>query len=148
MIPPPNASSKCCSVSVNLIGEILYIFSDLIKYAGAAYLVFLGIQALLKKSENASAQHSVTKERSVPVRQAILIEVLNPKTTIFFLAFLPQFVQPDKGSIVLQLSILGFTFVMLSIVYTTLLSIVNAFFEITVFSLVGNINLLERFASV
>jgi threonine/homoserine/homoserine lactone efflux protein len=52
-------------------------------------------------------------------RQAILTEILNPKTALFFLSFLPQFVHPERGSVTLQLLILGMIFVGLSIVVTS-----------------------------
>ncbi|MNI39292.1 leucine export protein LeuE [compost metagenome] len=51
--------------------------------------------------------------------QAIVIEVLNPKTALFFLAFLPQFVRPERGATMEQFLILGLIFVVLSVIYTT-----------------------------
>src|SRR5690606_11218745 len=56
-------------------------------------------------------------------RQALIIELLNPKTALFFVAFLPQFVVKDGLPIIYQLLILGLTFVLLSIIYTSLLSV-------------------------
>jgi threonine/homoserine/homoserine lactone efflux protein len=53
--------------------------------------------------------------------QAIPAEILNPKTALFFLAFMPQFVRPDRGSTLLQFATLGLIFVVLSSCYTTLL---------------------------
>jgi threonine/homoserine/homoserine lactone efflux protein len=55
--------------------------------------------------------------------QAIPAEVLNPKTALFFLAFLPQFVHPERGSSFLQFAVLGLIFVGLSAVYTTLIAL-------------------------
>jgi threonine/homoserine/homoserine lactone efflux protein len=70
--------------------------------------------------------------RSVSVarafRQAVLAEVLNPKTALFFLAFLPQFVHPASGSAVAQFAGLAFIFVAMSAVYTSLLALVAGSF--------------------
>ncbi|MEO1240204.1 MAG: LysE family transporter, partial [Pseudomonadota bacterium] len=56
-------------------------------------------------------------------RQAILAEVLNPKTALFFLAFLPQFVAPENGSVVLQLTILGVVFALIGFLSTIVYSV-------------------------
>src|SRR4051794_1339246 len=65
---------------------------ELVKYLGAAYLIYLGIKALLEKAKGQDL--SVEKESHITVSftQALVIEALNPKTALFFLAFLPQFV--------------------------------------------------------
>lgn len=56
-------------------------------------------------------------------RQAVLVEMLNPKTALFFLAFLPQFVRPEHGSVALQLAILGIIFVSLGLVSTVVYAV-------------------------
>src|SRR5215213_11898782 len=69
-----------------------------VKYAGAAYLVYLGLRTLLARdggSERTAAAPPRLSGRHV-YRQALLTQVLNPKVAIFFLAFLPQFVDPDR----------------------------------------------------
>jgi threonine/homoserine/homoserine lactone efflux protein len=80
-----------------------------VKYAGAAYLIFLGIKML--RSRNVPLQDNTAVERSAPsrgaFRQGILTEALNPKTALFFLSFIPQFIAPGRGHIFLQFATLG-----------------------------------------
>jgi RhtB (resistance to homoserine/threonine) family protein len=95
---------------------------EVVKYLGAAYLIFLGIKALFEKTKK-HEQPKVKKEKSaVSFRQALLIELLNPKTALFFLAFLPQFVKTDGPPVVYQLLSLGLVFVLMSILYTSSLA--------------------------
>jgi threonine/homoserine/homoserine lactone efflux protein len=75
---------------------------DALRYAGAAYLVFLGIRAL-----RARAATVERPPRGRAYRQAIVVQLLNPKVTLFFLAFLPQFVDPDRGPVATQVLVLG-----------------------------------------
>lgn len=94
-----------------------------IKYLGAAYLVYLGVRAILEKPKSLDMPSVQTVDPGQAFRQAVWIELLNPKTALFFLAFLPQFVRPEGYPVVLQLLILGLTFVAMSIIYTTLLAV-------------------------
>lgn len=96
---------------------------NLIKYAGAAYLIYLGMRAIFERAT--PAQLAVRPALSAPVafRQAILAEVLNPKSAMFFLAFLPQFVQPENGPIAIQLAVLGVLFVAMGLVSTITVAI-------------------------
>jgi len=83
-----------------------------VKYAGAAYLIWLGMRMI--RSRNAD----VTVESAVPARhafrQGILTEALNPKTALFFLSFIPQFIAPERGHIFWQFVILGAVSVVLN----------------------------------
>ncbi|MFK4510614.1 LysE family translocator [Bradyrhizobium daqingense] len=97
---------------------------SLVKYAGAAYLIYLGIRALMERGEDIKLAQSRLVDTSLAFRQAVLAELLNPKTALFFLAFLPQFVRPDHGSVVAQLAILGLIFVIMSAIYTALIALV------------------------
>ncbi|MFS0782740.1 LysE family translocator [Bacillus sp. 1P06AnD] len=96
---------------------------NIIKFAGAAYLIYLGIKAILEKPSVQGMPKVPTKKGNNVYRQAILIEILNPKTALFFLAFLPQFVHPGQGPSFVQFLLLGLIFVVLSAIYTTLLAV-------------------------
>ena len=99
---------------------------ETIKYLGAAYLIYLGITAIFEKTKKTTKPDVKKAKPSISFRQAILIELLNPKTALFFLAFLPQFVRSDGYPVVYQLLILGLTFVLMSILYTTLLAFLTS----------------------
>ena len=77
-----------------------------VKYAGALYLLWIGIQMI--RTRNAEFEERVTTDGSLHVfRQGVLTESMNPKTALFFLSFLPQFVNPHLGHVVGQFLILG-----------------------------------------
>ena len=89
---------------------------SLIKYLGAAYLIFLGITALRAKN-NGIDENRVTRAslRSI-FSQGVIVNALNPKTALFFFAFLPQFVDPARGSASVQFFTLGCIFVGLGVI--------------------------------
>lgn len=99
---------------------------EVVKYMGAAYLVYLGISALINKTKKVKKPTVETVNPNVSFRQALLIELLNPKTALFFLAFLPQFVRSDSYPVTIQLLILGLTFVLMSIIYTTFITFLTS----------------------
>jgi threonine/homoserine/homoserine lactone efflux protein len=95
---------------------------SLVKYAGALYLIYLGVRAFLEKTELSQlAAAPITAVTAF--RQGILSEILNPKTALFFLAFLPQFVHPENGPVIVQFAVLGVVFAIMSAAYTSLLAI-------------------------
>lgn len=91
---------------------------NLIKYLGAAYLVYLGLRTLLDHSDDPMIETATDPTSGVwrAYRQGALVNVLNPKLGVFFLAFVPQFVTPDAGAAVGQLLVLGGVFVALGVV--------------------------------
>lgn len=95
---------------------------EVVKYLGAAYLIFLGIKALFDKTKKHEQPNTTKEKTAVSFRQALLIELLNPKTALFFLAFLPQFVKTEGPPVVYQLLLLGLVFVFMSILYTSSLA--------------------------
>lgn len=93
---------------------------SLVKYIGAAYLVYLGIRALLSREEVCpSAEKIFTVKLRNFFLQGLTMNLLNPKVAVFFMAFLPQFVSPSvgtAGSAALRLVALGLVFALLSVV--------------------------------
>ena len=84
---------------------------DIIKYIGAAYLIYLGIKAFLSK-QNKFNLEGKSEKKSLPKLfwQGVFTNVLNPKVALFFLAFLPQFIHPEKGNTAMQILLLGLWF--------------------------------------
>jgi threonine/homoserine/homoserine lactone efflux protein len=84
---------------------------DVVKYLGAAYLIYLGVRKLLVREEE-TADGEVKPERLSRIYwQGFVINILNPKTALFYFAFLPQFVDPAKGNAAAQTLFLGALFV-------------------------------------
>jgi threonine/homoserine/homoserine lactone efflux protein len=80
-----------------------------IKYAGAAYLIYLGVRMIISAHENQDTEIQISpgQIRRSPFWQGVATEVLNPKTAIFFLAFIPQFVTRSSGGVFWQFLLLG-----------------------------------------
>ncbi|MGH9844341.1 MAG: LysE family translocator [Blastocatellia bacterium] len=80
---------------------------NLVKYAGAAYLIYLGVKTLLTREKIAEAETIEEKSLSRAFSQAVLVNVLNPKSAMFFFAFLPQFIDAERGAAATQILCLG-----------------------------------------
>lgn len=89
-----------------------------VKYAGAAYLVYLGLHTLVAKDDEGAGPLPARGAWSV-YRQGVVVAALNPKTALFFLAFLPQFVRADRGPVALQVAVLGVVLVLVTLVGDT-----------------------------
>jgi threonine/homoserine/homoserine lactone efflux protein len=92
-----------------LLASSAVAFSAL-RYAGAAYLIFLGLRQLLRREPVDAPEDAPPEPLSRIFVNGIVVNVLNPKTALFFLAFLPQFVDVSRGSVTLQLMTLGLIF--------------------------------------
>lgn len=90
----------------------------IVKYIGAAYLLYLGFQALRSAGSGGSMSLQAAPRTSAwkAYRQGVLVDLLNPKVAIFFMAFLPQFVRPEHGAVPLQLLMLGGLVVVVAII--------------------------------
>jgi threonine/homoserine/homoserine lactone efflux protein len=89
---------------------------EIVKYLGAAYLIYLGIRKLT--SRDGAQQAQLEKPRSLRrvFSQAVVVAILNPKTALFFFAFLPQFVDATRGSVTVQMLAMGLIMVTIAVV--------------------------------
>ena len=83
-----------------------------VKWIGAGYLIFIGIRTIIRKPA-AFSQEQKSLSRRKSFTQGIIVNTFNPKVALFFLSFLPQFIDTEKGSAAVQSLILGSTFVLL-----------------------------------
>lgn len=101
----------------SLIAASATVFTVL-KLAGALYLVYLGVQAIRHRRSLSGAMEGITTPSRAgrALRQGFMVGLTNPKTTVFFAAILPQFVDPAQGHIQLQMLLLGSTFPIMAVV--------------------------------
>ncbi len=109
-------------ITVAALGVSAVIFSsplafDILRWAGAAYLLYLGIRTLMTKGEDAESESASVRPLRQIYREGIVVNLLNPKSSLFFFAFLPQFVRVERGRIPLQVVLLGLIF--MAIAFTT-----------------------------
>ncbi|SFM80145.1 LysE family translocator [Methanolobus profundi] len=120
------------------VSAILYssaVAFSILKYAGAIYLLYLAYNAI--REEGTLASLGSLRETELPLlyRRGIFMNILNPKVSLFFLAFLPQFVSVDSGNIPMQMVFLGAVFFLQAIV---------VFFIVSFFAgMIGN-RIMER----
>jgi threonine/homoserine/homoserine lactone efflux protein len=100
-----NVAAAAAGLSA-LIASSATAFNTL-RYLGAAYLVFLGLKALIQKDRSDPNAPPKPVSLARAYRQAIVVQLLNPKVALFFLAFLPQFVDPARGPVATQVLVLG-----------------------------------------
>jgi threonine/homoserine/homoserine lactone efflux protein len=86
-----------------------------LKYLGAAYLIYLGVRKLMERDVAATQRAETPRSLGKVFWQGVAVNVLNPKTALFFLAFLPQFVDLSRGHATLQMVALGLLFVCMGI---------------------------------
>jgi len=112
------AAAAALGLSAILLSSALAF--NVVKYLGAAYLIYLGVRKLLS-SENGSDKETIKQESLSRIYwQGFAVNILNPKTALFFFAFLPQFVDPAKGNVTAQTLLLGAIFVGMAIITDSL----------------------------
>lgn len=97
---------------------------DAVRYAGAAYLVFLGVRRLLTRGAEESLDERSPRTGRDLYTQGVIVNLLNPKTIVFIFAFIPQFVDVDAGHVSLQIMLLGLTFATLGLASDSLYAFV------------------------
>jgi len=113
---------------------------EVVRYAGASYLIYLGISMIRNRRARLTGQSEGDRSQR-NFMQGIATEILNPKTALFFLSFIPQFVVPAKGHMTLQFLILGAISISLN---TTVDLIVVGFAAVIARRLAGNPKFIEK----
>ncbi|MFC4766688.1 LysE family translocator [Effusibacillus consociatus] len=131
------ALGLCSGVTVHTLAAALGISAllhqstvafQIVKYAGALYLLYMAWQAIKEGSDSPVNQTATRMSPGALYRRGILMNVLNPKVSLFFLAFLPQFVSPEVGNISGQMIVLGLIFMLQAIIIFTLVAIFSGSF--------------------
>jgi threonine/homoserine/homoserine lactone efflux protein len=91
-----------------------------VKFAGAGYLIYLGARRLLGLEASALVAPTEARSPRQLYRDGAVVNILNPKTALFFYAFLPQFLDPERGAVALQALLLGTMFVAIALVSDSL----------------------------
>jgi len=103
--------TSAVALGVAVLFKTSIVAFTVLKFAGAAYLLYLAWKAFSASESKFDLQKSVQTTSWYLYRRGIFMNVTNPKVSIFFLAFLPQFANPAKGSIPLQMVLLGGMFI-------------------------------------
>ena len=119
-----HAMAAAFGLSAILLASSL-VFS-LVKYLGAGYLIYLGIRTIFSKSASPTRDDSPAPSLSQMFRKGFLVNLLNPKTALFFYAFLPQFVNSARGSSILQILFLGTLFVLLATITDSTYALISS----------------------
>ena len=114
-------TGACVHVAAAALGLSALVLSsaaafNIVKYAGAAYLIILGVRTLIRRPDPAAANAMPMVRPRRLYGQGFVISVLNPKVALFYLAFFPQFLDPERGSVAVQTLVLGAVFVLIAIV--------------------------------
>ena len=106
------------------------VMFQVIKYLGAAYLVYLGIQAILSKRQLKISNEGFSNSNLLAIyKKGILTNILNPKVAIFYLSFLPQFINPEFQAIYIPFILLGCVFTATGTLWCLIIAIFSAFFS-------------------
>ena len=115
------------------------LHSIIVKYLGAAYLIYLGIRKIVVREDEAKAEVGKQESLSRIYSQGFVVNLFNPKTALFFFAFLPQFVNTSNGNITLQIFLLGMMFVLMGVITDGAYAIISS-------SIANQLNANQNFA--
>ena len=132
-----HASAAALGLSAILLSSALAF--NLVKYLGAAYLIYLGVRKILSKGEETKAKLGQQEKLSRIYSQGFVVNLFNPKTALFFFAFLPQFVNTSLTNVTLQMFLLGIMFVLMALITDSTYALVSS-------SLADKLNSNDNFA--
>lgn len=132
-----HASAAAVGLSAILLSSALAF--NLVKYLGAAYLIYLGVRKIMSNKEDVKTE--LSQHQSLPriYAQGFIVNIFNPKTALFFFAFLPQFVNPSHTNITLQMFLLGIMFVIMALITDSAYALVSS-------SIASRLNSNQNFA--
>ena len=132
-----HASAAALGLSAILLSSALAF--DIVKYLGAAYLIYLGIRKIVARENEAKTEVGQPESLSRIYSQGFVVNLFNPKTALFFFAFLPQFVNTSNGNITLQIFLLGIMFVVMAVITDSAYAIISS-------SIANQLNANQNFA--
>ena len=132
-----HASAAAAGLSAILLSSAIAF--TLIKYLGAAYLIYMGIRKIMASEEDIKAELRQRESLSRIYAQGFVVNLFNPKTALFFFAFLPQFVNTANTNVTLQMFLLGIIFVILAIITDSAYALISS-------SIAGKLNTNKNFA--
>jgi len=132
-----HASAAALGLSAILLSSALAF--DIVKYLGAAYLIYLGIRKIVARENEAKTEVGQPESLSRIYSQGVVVNLFNPKTALFFFAFLPQFVNASNGNITLQIFLLGIMFVVMAVITDSAYAIISS-------SIANQLNANQNFA--
>ena len=112
------------ALGISVILATSAVAFSIVKYAGAAYLIYIGLNMIRSRNVNPDDEALTAGPRPNAFAQGIITEVLNPKTALFFLSFIPQFVNAANGNVFGQFLLLG----SISVILNTSADLIVAFF--------------------
>lgn len=128
------AAGMCSGISVHTAGAALGISAifyssalafSLVKFAGAAYLLFLAWKTIRERRDIALTGNASPLSGVALFQRGFVMNVLNPKVALFFLAFLPQFVSPQSANVVREMILLGLIFMVQGIIIFTAIGLLS-----------------------
>lgn len=119
-----HASAAALGLSAILLSSALAF--DIVKYLGAAYLIYLGIRKIVARDDQAKTELGKQESLSRIYSQGFVVNLFNPKTALFFFAFLPQFLNTSNRNITLQIFLLGIIFVVMAIITDSAYAIISS----------------------
>jgi len=141
-----HTAAAACGLSALLVASATAFTT--VKLLGAAYLVYLGIRAIFSRGLISMPENSAALSDRKVFAQAFMMNVLNPKVALFFLAFLPQFIRHDQGSLPLQFILLGIGFGIIAFVIFSLVGIFSATLEKHIRAHPSVTRILDRIAGI